>query len=47
MDGDDLDGLSYRQEQFLADIIESVIVDELVGTVDSVDPHKEVKILAK
>ena len=28
---DDLNGLSEREEQFLADIIEGVIVDELAG----------------
>ena len=39
VDGDDLNGLSYRQEQFLADIIERVIVDELAGIKYEIDPQ--------
>ena len=42
VDGDDLNGLSYRQEQFLADIIEGVIVDELAAIKYENEPYDRI-----
>ena len=42
VDGDDLNGLSYRQEQFLADIIEGVIVDELADIKYKSEPYDRI-----